>query len=158
MTFIDGTVVNLALPVLQRELGASVAQVQWIVEAYLLFLASLLLTGGALGDRYGRRSVFAAGITAFAAASVWCGLATNSSQLIAARVLQGAGAALLVPGSLAIISSSFPAEERGRAIGIWSGFSSVAAGVGPVLGGWLIENLSWRWIFFSTFPLPLRCF
>lgn len=155
ITFIDGTVVNVALPVLQKELGASVADAQWVVESYALLLAALLLVGGSLGDRYGRVRVFAAGVAIFAAASVWCGLSPNMRQLIVARGAQGVGAALLVPGSLSIISSSFAKDERGRAIGTWSGFTAIAAGLGPVLGGWLIENSSWRWIFFINVPLAL---
>jgi EmrB/QacA subfamily drug resistance transporter len=153
MTFIDGTVVNVALPVLQKELGASVTDAQWIVESYALMLSALLLVGGSLGDRYGRRRVYAAGVAIFALASVWCGLSPSTGQLIVARAVQGIGAALLVPGSLAIISASFRKEERGRAIGTWSGFSSIAAGFGPLLGGWLIEHVSWRWIFFINVPL-----
>jgi EmrB/QacA subfamily drug resistance transporter len=153
MTFIDGTVVNVALPVLQEKLNASVAQAQWVVESYMLFLAALILTGGSLGDRYGRRRVFSLGVALFAAASLWCGLAPNVNQLIFARATQGLGAALLVPGSLALISATFSKEQRGRAIGTWSGFTSIAAGVGPLLGGWLVENVSWRWIFFINLPL-----
>ncbi|MGB7923519.1 MAG: MFS transporter, partial [Pyrinomonadaceae bacterium] len=137
MTFIDGTVVNVALPVLQQRLNASVAQAQWVVESYMLFLAALILVGGSLGDRYGRRRVFSLGIVVFASASLWCGLASGVNQLIVARAAQGVGAALLVPGSLALISATFDREQRGRAIGTWSGFTSIAAGVGPVLGGWL---------------------
>ncbi|MDP9375821.1 MAG: MFS transporter, partial [Chloroflexota bacterium] len=153
MAFIDGTVVNVALPVLQADLGATAAVVQWVVESYALFLAALLLTGGALGDRLGRRRIYAAGVAIFAAASVWCGLAPNVGQLIAARAAQGVGGALLVPGSLAIISATFSGEERGRAIGTWSGFTAITAALGPVLGGWLVENLSWRWVFFINLPL-----
>src|SRR5262245_43953095 len=153
ITFIDGTVVNVALPVLQRALGASVAQAQWIVEAYALMLAALILVGGSLGDRLGRRRVFAAGVLLFALASVWCGLAPNITQLIVARGVQGVGAALLVPGSLALISANFGKERRGQAIGTWSGFTSIAAGVGPVFGGWLVDRFSWRWIFFINIPL-----
>jgi EmrB/QacA subfamily drug resistance transporter len=155
ITFIDGTVVNVALPVLQRELGATVTDAQWIVESYALMLAALLLTGGSLGDRYGRKRVFAVGVALFALASAWCGLSPNVEQLIFARAVQGVGAALLVPGSLAIISASFSNAERGRAIGTWSGFTAIAAGVGPVLGGWLIEHVSWRWIFFINAPLAV---
>jgi EmrB/QacA subfamily drug resistance transporter len=155
MTFIDGTVVNVALPVLQRELKATVGEAQWVVESYALMLAALLLTGGALGDRYGRRKIFSIGVVLFALASVWCGLAPDMAHLVVARAAQGVGAALLVPGSLAIISASFEEHERGRAIGTWSGFSAIAAGVGPVLGGWLIENVSWRWIFFINVPLAV---
>ncbi len=147
MAFVDGTVVNVALPALQQALGADVADVQWVVESYALALAALLLAGGSLGDRFGRRRVFGMGVALFAAASVGCGLAPDVRWLIAMRAVQGVGGALLVPGSLALISASFAPERRGRAIGTWSGVSSVAAGFGPVLGGWLIENASWRWIF-----------
>lgn len=153
MAFIDGTVVNVALPALQKDLQATAIGVQWIVEAYALFLAALLLVGGSFGDRYGRKRVFLIGVTIFAVSSAWCGLAPSIGQLIAARSLQGIGAALLVPGSLAIISASFPAAERGRAIGTWSGFSAITTAIGPVLGGWLIENVSWRAVFFLNLPL-----
>src|SRR5215813_7797096 len=153
ITFIDGTVVNVALPVLQSELGASVAQAQWIVESYALMLAALILVGGSLGDRMGRRRIFMAGVWLFALASVWCGLSTSIIQLIIARAVQGVGAALLVPGSLALISANFSKEKRGQAIGTWSGFTAIAAGIGPVLGGWLVEKFSWRWIFFINIPL-----
>jgi EmrB/QacA subfamily drug resistance transporter len=153
ITFIDGTVVGVALPVLQRELGTDLAGAQWIVESYQLLLSALILVGGSLGDRWGRRRVFSAGVLLFAIASAGCGLAQSLAQLIAARAVQGVGAALLVPGSLAIISASFSKEARGRAIGTWSGFTSIAAGVGPVLGGWLVANASWRWIFFINLPL-----
>ena len=155
MAFIDGTVVNVALPALQKDLGATVADVQWVVEAYSLFLAALLLVGGAAGDLYGRRLVFAAGVAVFALASVLCGLAENINQLIVARGVQGVGAAMLVPGSLAIISASFSEEERGQAIGTWSGFSAITAAIGPVIGGWLIEHISWRAVFFINLPLAL---
>ena len=155
MVFIDGTVVNVALPALQSALGATIAQVQWVVESYALFLAALLLIGGSLGDIYGRRKIFVAGVVLFSAASIWCGLAANIQQLILARGLQGIGGALLVPGSLALISASFPQEERGRAIGTWSGFTSITAAIGPVLGGWFIQHGSWRWVFFINVPLGL---
>jgi EmrB/QacA subfamily drug resistance transporter len=155
MAFIDGTVVNVALPALQSALGATISEVQWVVEAYALFLAALILTGGALGDLYGRRKVFAAGVALFSVASVWCGLAPNVRHLILARGLQGIGGALLVPGSLALISANFSEERRGRAIGTWSGFTSITATIGPVLGGWLIEHGSWRWVFFINVPLGL---
>ena len=155
MAFIDGTVVNVALPALQSALGATIAEVQWVVEAYALLLAALLLTGGALGDLYGRRKMFAAGVALFSAASAWCGLAPNVQQLILARGLQGIGGALLVPGSLALISANFSQERRGRAIGTWSGFTSITAAIGPVLGGWFIEHGSWRWVFFINLPLGL---
>jgi len=153
MTFIDSTVVNVALPVLRAQLGATVAEAQWVVEAYMLFLASLVLAGGALGDRWGRRFVFVLGTMVFAAASAWCGMAGDVTGLIVARGAQGIGAALLVPGSLALISANFTRERRGRAIGTWAALTSMAAGAGPVLGGWLVEAVSWRWIFFINLPL-----
>jgi EmrB/QacA subfamily drug resistance transporter len=153
MVFIDGTVVNVALPALQRELNASLVDVQWVIEAYALFLAALLLVGGAAGDRFGRRRVFLLGVALFAVSSVWCGLARNVHELIAARALQGIGGALLVPGSLAVISASFAEAERGKAIGTWSGATAIASALGPVLGGWLIDHLSWRAVFFINPPL-----
>ena len=155
MAFIDGTVVNVALPALQANLNATIVDVQWVIEAYSLLLAALLLVGGSLGDHYGRRRIFLIGTALFALASAWCGLAPNTAQLISARAAQGLGAALLVPGSLAIISSSFPENERGRAIGTWSGFSAITTAVGPVIGGWLIEHISWRAVFFINVPIAL---
>src|SRR3989440_4427824 len=155
MAFVDGTVVNVALPALQTKLNATAVDVQWVIEAYSLLLSALLLVGGSLGDHYGRRRVFLIGVALFAVASAWCGLATGIAQLIVARAAQGFGAALLVPGSLAIISSSFPENERGRAIGTWSGFSAITTAIGPVIGGWLIEHLSWRAIFFINVPIAL---
>ena len=153
MAFIDGTVVNVALPALQRSLQADVVDVQWVIEAYSLLLAAFLLIGGSLGDEFGRRRIFLFGVALFALASAGCGFAATIGQLIAARAVQGLGAALLVPGSLAIISSSFAVAERGRAIGTWSGFSAITAAIGPVLGGWLIEHVSWRAVFFINLPL-----
>src|SRR5437762_3992924 len=155
MAFIDGTVVNVALPALQANLNATAADVQWVIESYSLLLSALLLVGGSLGDHYGRRRVFLVGVVIFAVASGLCGFAGNIRQLIAARALQGFGAALLVPGSLAIISNSFSEQERGRAIGVWSGFSAITAGIGPVLGGWLIEHVSWRAVFFINLPIAV---
>src|SRR5437764_6507738 len=155
MAFIDGTVVNVALPALQSSLNATAVDLQWVIEAYSLLLSALLLVGGSLGDHYGRRRIFLIGVALFAAASAACGFAADVRQLIAARALQGLGAALLVPGSLAIISSSFSEKERGRAIGTWSGFSAITAGIGPVMGGWLIEHLSWRAVFFINLPIAL---
>ena len=155
MAFIDGTVVNVALPALQSALNATLADVQWVVESYALFLAALLLIGGSLGDLYGRRKIFAIGVLLFSAASAWCGLAPNILQLIVARGLQRIGGALLVPGSLALISANFPEKERGRGIGTWSGFTSITAAIGPVLGGWFVEHGSWRWVFFINLPLGL---
>ncbi len=153
MVFIDGTVVGVALPAMQSGLHATIAQVQWVVESYALLLGALLLTGGSLGDLYGRRKVFASGVVVFCAASAWCGLAPGVLQLIVARGVQGVGGALLVPGSLALISVNFAEEERGRAIGTWSGFTSITAAIGPVLGGWLVQHASWRWAFFINLPL-----
>lgn len=155
MAMIDGTVVNVALPVLQATLNANAADVQWIVESYALFLAALILVGGSLGDRFGRRRIFAYGVAIFAVASVWCGLSPSVNQLIMARAVQGIGGALLVPGSLAIISASFSGEQRGRAIGTWSGFTAITSALGPVLGGWLVEHASWRWVFFLNVPLAV---
>jgi EmrB/QacA subfamily drug resistance transporter len=155
MAFIDSTVVNVALPALQSALRANLAQVQWVVESYALPLAALLILGGSLGDRYGRRKIFATGVVVFAAASAWCGLARGIQELIIARSVQGIGAALLVPGSLALISANFPEQQRGRAIGTWSGFTAITAAIGPVLGGWFIQHGSWRWAFFINLPVGL---
>jgi len=152
LAFIDGTVVSVALPAIAREFGAQGADVQWIVESYALFLSALLIVGGSLGDRFGRRRVYALGVLVFTLASIVCGVAPSVSWLIAARAAQGAGAALLVPGSLALISASFDPARRGQAIGTWSGFSGITAALGPVLGGWLV-TLSWRWAFFLNVPL-----
>ena len=155
MAFIDGTVVNVALPALQNAFHASIADVQWVVESYALMLAALLLVGGSLGDMLGRRKVYVFGVAVFAAASAVCGVARNIDMLIWARSIQGIGAALLVPGSLALITASFPEETRGQAIGTWSGFSAMTAAIGPVIGGWLIEHSTWRWVFFLNLPLAL---
>ena len=155
MAFLDGTVVNLALPALQQTFRANMSGVQWVVEAYALTLASLLLVGGSMGDRYGRRKIYVYGILLFAVASIACGLAANIQGLISARAIQGIGAALLVPGSLALITATFPESERGRAIGTWSGFSAVTAALGPIAGGWLIQHFSWRWVFFLNIPFAL---
>src|SRR6266478_962036 len=153
MAFIDGTVVNVALPVLQTELNATASEVQWVVEAYALFLAALILVGGSLGDHFGRRRIFAIGITLFTVASVLCGLSPNVTFLIIMRAIQGVGGALLVPGSLAIISASFDSKQRGRAIGTWSGFTAITSVIGPVLGGGLVQYASWRWVFFINLPI-----
>jgi EmrB/QacA subfamily drug resistance transporter len=155
MAFIDGTVVNVALPALQSDLHATVTQVQWVVEAYSLFLSAFLLLGGSLGDHYGRRRFFLFGVAIFNLGSIGCGLAPGIMPLILARGMQGIGGALLVPGSLAIISASFSEAQRGRAIGTWSGFTAITAAIGPLLGGWLIEQFSWRAIFFLNLPLAL---
>jgi len=143
MAFIDGTVVNVALPALQSDMHATITEIQWVVECYAIFLAALLLTGGSVGDIYSRRKAFAIGVILFGAASVWCGIAGNIRQLIVARGVQGIGGALLVPNSLALISASFLAEDRGRAIGTWSGLTAITTAIGPVLGGWFVQHASW---------------
>ena len=153
MVLLDGTVVNVALRTIGHDLGASLAQLQWITNGYLLMLASLILLGGSLGDRLGRRRVFLTGVIWFAVASALCGLAPNPGMLIAARVLQGIGGALLTPGSLAIIQSDIVAADRGRAIGAWTGMTSIAAALGPFLGGGLVQYADWRWIFWINAPL-----
>jgi len=155
MAFIDSTVTNVELPQIQDRLGATATDAQWIVEAYALFLSALILVGGSLGDHYGRRRIFTSGVIVFTLASVWCGLSTSPEMLIVARALQGVGGAMLVPGSLAIISASFEAEERGKAIGTWSGLSGVTTALGPVLGGFLVENVSWRAAFLINVPLAI---
>jgi len=155
MAFVDSTVVNVALPALQRGLGATVSDLQWVVEAYALTFSALLLVGGAAGDRFGRRRVYALGIVLFAGASAACGLAPSAALLVVARAVQGVGAAFLVPGSLALISASFAENERGRAIGTWSGLSAMTTAFGPVPGCWLIDHASWRWAFFLNLPIAL---
>src|SRR5207249_5586374 len=153
LTFVDATVVNVALPALQAELHATITDVQWVIEAYALFLGGLILVGGSMGDQFGRKRTFLAGVMLFTIASTACGLAGSMRALIVARAAQGVGAAFLVPGSLAIISATFDDADRGRAIGTWSGFSSITTAIGPVAGGWLIEHVSWRAIFFLNVPL-----
>ncbi|NGN68073.1 MFS transporter [Streptomyces sp. A7024] len=153
MTFLDGTVVNVALPAIGDDFGASLAGLQWTVNGYTLTLAALILLGGALGDRYGRRRLFVIGSVWFAVASLLCGLAPGTGTLIAARALQGIGGALLTPGSLALIQASFVPADRARAIGVWSGLGGIAGALGPLLGGWLVEAVNWRWVFFINVPL-----
>ncbi|MGY2894029.1 MFS transporter [Deinococcus sp. UYEF24] len=153
MAFLDGTVVNVALPALQRDFRASVADVSWVVNGYALMLAALILTGGALGDLYGRKRVFGAGVLVFAAASLLCGLAGTLPLLVFARLLQGLGGALLIPGSLAMLGAVFPPESRGRAVGLWSSATSVVTVLGPVAGGLLVDTLSWRPVFLINLPL-----
>jgi EmrB/QacA subfamily drug resistance transporter len=148
IAYIDESVVNVALPAIETDLQTSVTVIQWLVNAYTLCLAAFLLTGGAAGDLFGRRRVFVVGLVIFAAASIWCGLSTNIAQLILARAIQGIGAALLIPCALAIIGATFDESERGKAIGTWAGFAAIAAAVGPLLGGWIVDHFSWRWIFF----------
>jgi EmrB/QacA subfamily drug resistance transporter len=155
LAFIDSTVVNVALPALQSSFHATLVDVQWVVEAYGLFLGALILVGGSLGDLFGRRMIFVVGVAIFAVASIACGLSQSIHLLVFARSVQGIGAALLVPGSLAIISASFDESRRGQAIGTWSGFTAITAAFGPVLGGWMIEHLSWRAVFYINVPLAL---
>jgi EmrB/QacA subfamily drug resistance transporter len=152
LSFIDGTVVTVALPAIGSELRSAGADLQWVVESYALFLSALLLVGGSLADHFGRRRVYALGVILFTGASIACGLASTIGWLIVARAFQGVGAALLVPGSLALISASFDSSSRGQAIGTWSGFSGITAAIGPLLGGWLV-NHSWRWAFFLNVPI-----
>ena len=158
IAFLDGTVVNVALPTIGRDLHAGIRELQWILDGYLVTLSALLLLGGSFGDLYGRKRGFLAGLVGFSVASAACGFAPNPSVLIAARAVQGAGAALLVPGSLALISASFHPDDRGRAIGAWSGLAGVAGAIGPFVGGWLIDAVSWRLIFFINLPLAAACF
>jgi len=155
MAFVDGTIVNVALPAIQQALDATTADAQWVMEAYALLLSALLLVGGVLGDRFGRRRVFAIGTAIFTFASLCCAVAPDIHTLIGARALQGLGAALLVPGSLALISSAFPKEKRGAAIGTWSAFSGITAAAGPVIGGYLVEYVSWHWAFLLNLPLGI---
>ncbi len=155
MTFIDSTAVNVSLPVIQHELHTTTAQTQWVIEGYALFLSALILPGGALGDIYGRKLIFGVGIVIFALASLACAFANDITVLIVARCVQGIGGALSTPGSLALISASYDEQERGRAIGLWSGFSSLTSAAGPVIGGWLTESFSWRYVFVINVPLAV---
>src|SRR5580693_2219258 len=155
MALLDSTVVNVALPTIGRNLGASLAGLQWTVTAYTLTLAALILLGGSLSDRFGRRRVFLVGVVWFALASALCGFAPSIGVLIGARVLQGIGGALLTPGSLAIIQATFAADDRPRAVGAWSGLAGVASAIGPGLGGWLVQVAGWQWVFFLNLPLAV---
>ncbi|WP_327402498.1 MFS transporter [Streptomyces sp. NBC_01288] len=157
MAMVDSTVVNVALPRIGRDLDADLAALQWTVNAYMLTLAGLILLGGSLGDRYGRRKIFVLGVVWFAAASLLCGLAPNVGVLVAARALQGIGGALLTPGSLALIQASFHPDDRARAVGLWSGFGGIGAAIGPFLGGWLVDGPGWRWVFLINVPMALIC-
>lgn len=153
VAFLDGTVVNVALPAIAREFDAGLAELQWVVDAYLLTLGSLIVMGGSLGDLYGRRRMFVAGLVVFTAASVACGLAPSVLALILSRMVQGVGGAMLVPSSLALLSATFASGDRGRAVGAWSGFSGVWTAVGPFGGGWLVDAASWRLVFLINVPI-----
>ena len=155
MAMLDNTVVNVALPTISRELGAGVSELQWIVDGYVLVFASLLLTGGIAGDRYGRKKVFLIGLVVFTVASALCGLSQSTTQLIAARAFQGVGAALLMPGTLSIITVTFPPHERAKAIGLWAGMSGVALALGPTVGGLMVEHLGWQSVFFLNVPIGI---
>ncbi|QXE35565.1 MFS transporter [Streptomyces sp. GMY02] len=157
MALLDSTVVNVALPHIGRSLNADLASLQWTVNAYLVTLAGLILLGGSLGDRYGRRKIFVLGVVWFALGSLLCGVAPNAEVLITARALQGIGGALLVPGSLAIIQASFHPDDRARAVGLWSGLGGVGAAIGPFVGGWLVDGPGWRWVFLLNVPLAAIC-
>src|SRR4029079_18726191 len=157
MAALDATVVGIALPAIGRDFHVGIASLQWVVNAYTLTLAGLLLLGGTLGDSYGRRKVFVIGVVWFALASLLCGLAPNAGVLVAARALQGVGGALLTPGSLALIQASFHPDDRGRAVGLWSGFGGIGAAAGPFFGGWLVDGPGWRWVFLLNVPLALIC-
>jgi EmrB/QacA subfamily drug resistance transporter len=153
IAFLDGTVVNVALPAIERDLDAGLSGLQWTLDGYLVTLTALIVLGGSLGDIYGRRRVFVIGLVGFSAASLLCGVAPTTAMLVAARALQGVAAALLVPGSLAILSATFHHDDRGRAVGAWSGLAGVSTAIGPFLGGWLVDAVSWRWIFLINLPL-----
>jgi EmrB/QacA subfamily drug resistance transporter len=155
MAFLDGTVVNVALPAIRDDLGGGLVTQQWVLDGYLLTLSALLLLGGALGDRYGRRRIFLIGLVAFSIASLVCGLATSGGALIVARLVQGVGGALLVPGSLALIDGVIRPEDRGRAVGIWAGLAGVSTAIGPFLGGWLVDAVSWQWVFLLNLPFAV---
>jgi len=158
MAMLDNTVVNVAIPRIQTELGASVSQIQWIIDGYVLAFASLLLTGGIAGDRYGRKKMFLSGLAIFTTASFLCGISSSSGQLIAFRALQGVGAAFLMPGTLSILTVTFPPQERAKAIGLWAGVSGIALALGPTLGGYMVEHIGWESVFFLNVPIGIVAF
>src|SRR3954452_24708405 len=153
MIMLDNTVVNVALPSIRRDLGVDVSELEWVVTAYALSFAVLMLTGGKLADMYGRRLIFIVGLSIFTGASLWCGMSDSAGMLIAARIAQGMGAALMIPATLSIISATFPARERGAALGIWAGVSAMALAIGPLVGGLITEHINWNWIFFINVPV-----
>src|SRR5881397_2916727 len=153
MIMLDNTIVNVALPSIQSSLGLKISELEWVVTGYALTFGALMLTGGKLADLFGRRFIFIAGLAIFTLSSLWCGLAGSASMLIAARVVQGVGAALMNPATLSIIVATFPARQRGTAIGIWAGVSALALAIGPLVGGVIAERLSWSWIFFINVPV-----
>src|SRR5512138_3008801 len=153
MIILDNTVVNVALPSIRKDLGISISELEWVVNGYALTFGVLLLSGGKLADLLGRRRIFMAGLVVFTAASLWCGLAGSAGSLIAARTVQGVGAALLNPATLSIITATFPPRQRGTAIGIWAGVSALALAIGPLVGGLLSEHVDWSWIFFVNVPV-----
>src|SRR6201997_1543642 len=153
MIMLDNTVVNVALPSIERDLGVSISSLEWVVTAYALTFAALLITGGKLGDLFGRKRIFIVGIAIFTLSSLACGLAPSSGFLIGARAVQGVGAALMNPASLSIITATFPPRERGQAIGIWAGVSAMALAIGPLVGGLIVDNINWNWIFFINIPV-----
>ncbi len=155
MIMLDNTVVNVALPSIERDLHVSISELEWIVTAYALTFAALLITGGKLGDLYGRKLIFIVGIGIFTASSLACGLAPNAGFLIGARMVQGVGAALMNPASLSIITATFPPRERGQAIGIWAGVSAMALAIGPLVGGVIVETINWNWIFYINVPVGI---
>src|SRR5204862_4936563 len=153
MIMLDNTVVNVALPSIRKDLGISISELEWVVNAYALTFGVLLLTGGKLADLLGRRAIFIAGLVISTGASLWCGLAGGAASLIAARSVQGIGAALMNPATLSIITATFPPRQRGMAIGIWAGVSAMALAIGPLVGGILTEKINWSWIFFINGPI-----
>src|SRR5919201_452397 len=155
MAMLDNTVVNVALPTISDKLGAGVSGLQWIVDGYVLAFASLLLTGGILGDRYGRKKMFLTGVAVFTLFSFLCGVSQTPGQLIAFRALQGIGGALLLPGTLSILTVTFPMHERAKALGIWAGVSGIALALGPTLGGYMVEHIGWQSVFFLNVPIGI---